>query len=50
MSQTHSLTGRLAASAISPIFVVRFGGVLRIFHVEIDKEVIYDGIMARSRV
>ena len=38
-----SLTGRLAISAKSPLFVDRFVRSLRFCHLEIDKEAIYDG-------
>ncbi len=43
---TYSLTGRLAVSAISPLFVVRFGRSLRFNHLEFDKEAISDVFMA----
>ena len=33
---THSLTRRLAISAISPLFVVRLGRSLRFCHLEFD--------------
>ncbi len=43
MSQTHSLAGRLAISAISLLVVDRFGHSLQRCHLEFDKEAIYDG-------
>ncbi len=49
MSQTHSLTGRLAVSAISPLFVIRFLRSLRVCHLEYVKEAILVGFMAHSR-
>ena len=42
-SHRHSLTGRLAISAISLLFVDRFGRSLRFCHLEFVKEEIYDG-------
>ena len=50
MSQTHSLTGRLAISAISPLFVNRNERSLRFCNLEFDEEAISDGFMAHSRV
>ena len=50
MSQTHSLTGRLAILALSPLFMVRFGRSSRFFYLEFDKETISDGFMAHFRV
>ena len=47
---TDSLTGRLAVSAISPLFVDGFGRSLRSFHQEFDKEAIFDGFIAHSLV
>ncbi len=41
MSLTDNVT--LAVSAISPLFVIRIERSLRFYHLEIDKEVIYDG-------
>ncbi len=35
-SATHSLTGSLAHLAISPVFVDRFGRLLRFCHLEFD--------------
>ena len=42
-SVTQSLTGRLAISAISPLFEDRFGRSLQFCHLQFDKESIYDG-------
>ena len=46
MSKTHSVTssntGSLAISAISPLFVNRFGCFLLFSHLEFAKEAIYD--------
>ena len=42
--------GRLALSAISPVFVDRFGYSLRFCHLEFDDEAIYDGFIAYIRV
>ncbi len=39
-SHRQSLMGRLAVSAISPLFVDRFGLSLRFCHLEFDKEAI----------
>ena len=50
MSQTHSLTGRFAVSAISALFVIRLGRFLRFCHIEFDKEAISDVFVAHSRV
>ena len=41
---TRSLTGRLAFSPISPLFVVRFGRSFRFCYLEFDKKAIYDGL------
>ena len=47
MSKTHTvtLTGRIAISAISPLFLDRFGRSLQFYHLEFYKEAIfiYDG-------
>ena len=53
MSQTHFhhlFTGRLALSAMYPLFLGRFRRSLRFRHLEFDKEVISDGFMAQFRV
>ncbi len=49
MSQTHSLTGRLAVSAICQWYVVRFRCSLRFCHLEFDKKAITDVFMPFSR-
>ena len=47
MSQIYSVTpllaGRLAISAIPPLFVDRFGRSLWFCYLEFDKEAIFDG-------
>ncbi len=45
-----SLTGRLAFPAIFPLFVDRFGRLLRLFHLEFDEEAVSYSFMAHSRV
>ncbi len=42
-SVSHSLTVSLAFSAISLLFVIRFGRSLRFCHLKFDKEAIYNG-------
>ena len=42
--------GRLAVSAISPMFMDRLGRSLRFCYLEFDKKVISDGFMGHSRV
>ncbi len=44
-SLSHSLTGRLAFSSISQLFVDRNGRSLHFCHKEFDKEAISDGFM-----
>ncbi len=46
MSQTHSLTGCLAFLTISPFFCVSIWTFFTVFHLEFEKEAIYDGFMA----
>ncbi len=52
MSETHylklSLTGHLAISALSPLFVDRFGRSLLFCHQEFDKEVMYEGFKSEK--
>ncbi len=48
-SQTYLLTGRLAVSAISPLFVDRFELSLWFLRLEYEKKAISDGFMAHSR-
>ena len=48
MSQTHSLTGRLAILAISPLFVDRFGRSLLFCHLEFDEEAMYDDLRSEK--
>ncbi len=50
MSQTHSLTALFAVSAISLLFVDRFGRSFRLCHLEFDKIAMYDSFMAHSHV
>ncbi len=50
MSLTHSLTRRLAVSAISPLFVVRFDRSILFYYVEFEKEAINNGFIAHSSV
>ncbi len=50
MSQTHSLTGRLAVLAIFQLFVDQFGRSLWFSHPEFEKEAISDDFIAQSRV
>ena len=47
-SLRHSLGGRLAVSALSPLFEDRFGLSLWSCHQEFDKEAIFDGFNAHS--
>ncbi len=50
MSQTHSITERLADLGHISVVVVRFGRCLKFCHLEFDKKAISDGFMAHSRV
>ncbi len=54
MSQTHSdhhpIKVHLANSAISPLFVDRFGRSLQLCHIDFDEEAISDGLITHSRV
>ena len=49
-SVTHSLTERLALSAIYLLFVDRFRRSLLFCHLKFNKEAISDGIIAHSRI
>ncbi len=46
----HSLKGRLTFSAISPLFLGKFGRSLRFCYLGFDEEAISDGKMAHYRV
>ena len=43
-----SLAGRLAISALSPLFVNRFGRSLRFCHLEFNKKAISDSHMSKN--
>ncbi len=54
MSQTHSLNpsfnGRVPLSAVSALYVDRFGRSLRFCNLEFDEETIFYGFKAHFRV